>query len=135
MKSKWLRRTGWLVGGLVLLIGSRMVYKNVFGGQTRQHLASPDGRVIAEVNSSDDAPATDVNYLCVLLRTKSNPLRHCVFGGGDLGARLSVSWIDSKNVLIECEDCSTNPLINSKLAPPYKKESRWHDITIHYDIW
>lgn len=135
MKSKWLRRAAWSVGGLALLIGSLRVYENVFGGHTRQRLPSPDGRVIAEVSSSDDAPAIDLNYLCVLLRSRFDPLRRCVFGGGDLGARLSVSWIDSKNLLIKCEDCSMNPLINSKLAPPYTKESRWHDIAIHYDIW
>jgi hypothetical protein len=135
MKSKWLRRASWTVGGLALLIGSLRVHDNVFGGQTRQRLPSPDGHVIAEVNESDSAWATDVNYVCVLLRTKFNPLRHCVFGGGDEGARLSISWIDSKNLLIKCEDCSMNPLIFSKLTPPYTKEDRWHEIAIHYDIW
>jgi hypothetical protein len=134
MRVKYLRRAAYVAAGLVLLVGSLMVHGRVSGGQTIQRLPSPDGRVIAEVNLLETS-AAEANELRVLLRTKSNPLRHCVFGGGDYGARLSISWIDSKNLLVKCEDCSMNPLIFSKLKPPYTKEDRWHDIAIHYDIW
>jgi len=134
MKPGW-RARAVALGGPALVICGLTAYCSVFHGETRQRLTSPDGHVIAQVNASGIVSNFSSAYLCVELGTRFTPFWHCVFGGLDYGAHLSVSWIDSKNLLIKCEDCSMNPLIFSKLTPPYTKEDRWHEIAIHYDIW
>jgi hypothetical protein len=78
----------------------------IFGGVTLQRTASPDGAVIAEVNASGAAGATDTAYLSVRLRDRLNPFREDVFGGLDYGAHITVRWADSRNLSITCGYCT-----------------------------
>lgn len=127
MRVKWALGCGLALVSIIMSLALGIVYLRTSSGRTLQRLPSPDGGVIAEINTSGFAAATDAYYTGVLLRTRHNPLRHYVFGGLDYGAKIAISWIDSKNLLIQCEECRN-------LNGGNVREARWHDIMIHYDI-
>jgi len=87
---------------------------------------SPDGNITAEVITSG-APATDASTTYVKIHEKHSPSKHIVFGGSNYGAEITVSWIDSKNLTVVCQNCSA-------LQRRIKDEDKWHNISIHYDM-
>jgi hypothetical protein len=87
---------------------------------------SPDGKITAEVVSSTSAGATDVNTTYIEIHEKHGS-KHIVFGGSNYGAEITVSWIDSKNLTVVCQNCSA-------LQRRVKDEDKWHNISIHYDM-
>jgi len=114
-------------------------------------LASPDGKYISQVRTSDTGSAVDVDYISVDLQPRWNPFRHEIFGGLDSGAQLTIPWLDSQNLLITCTKCDNlgQEYLGEKgesIEPEHRlstcagcgtpryayKEDKWHDITIHY---
>jgi hypothetical protein len=132
MRRKWWRRAGWVASVLVLLY---VLYGALLGGVTGQRLSSPGGRAVARTHWSGGAGATDANYVCVSLRTWYSPLWHCVFGGLDYGTELSISWLDSKHLLVRCGGCNKDPQFSLKLGPPLIRENQWRDVTVRYEFW
>jgi aspartyl aminopeptidase len=88
---------------------------------------SPDGNVTAEVISSTEAAATDANTTYIKVHEKYSSSKYIIFGGANYGAEITVSWIDSRNLTVVCENCSA-------LQRRVKDEDKWHKISIHYDL-
>lgn len=130
-----LRRHSRLLLALAALVAlgavALMLYGRAFGGNTIQRLSSPDRSAIAEVSSTGAAGATDTDYLSVMLRTRLNPLRRGVFGGLDYGAKLRLSWLGNRDLLITCENCAR---LGSGQLSPKDMECRWRDVNIHYEF-
>lgn len=126
-RRPWLRRAALIPIAVIIAFGVYVCYLRIFGGQTLQQSASPDGRAIAEVNTTGAAGATDTAYKGVMLRSRLNPFRTYVFAGLDYGAQISISWIDSKDLLVSCTGCA-------KLKGGDLKLDRWRDIAIHYEF-
>jgi hypothetical protein len=124
------RWTRWCVVAVALLAATVFVYAGclrIFAGFTLQRIASPDGAVIAEVNTSGAAGATDTTYTGVMLRSRLNPFREYVFGGLDYGVHITAGWTGSRNLLITCEDCT-------RLSGGNIKLDHWRDVAIRYEI-
>jgi hypothetical protein len=123
----WLSRLQILLPlALVLGIGALVIYPRVSSSNVKLRLISPDGHTTAEVDVSEWGGATEAAHTGVRLRSRFNPFKHYVFVGLDYGAKVTVSWIDSRNLLIKCQNCD-------KLTTK-TEEHKWHDITIHYEI-
>jgi hypothetical protein len=86
----------------------------------------PLGNITAEVVSSGMAAATDVDYMGVTLKTRFDPIRHCIFAGSNYGADIRIAWISDRIVLIHCEHCE-------KLEGGNILERKWHQVIICYD--
>ena len=127
MRSRRLRRGAAILIASLIALSGLVLYIRLFAGDVRQRLVSPDGMVIAEVRTLDFAAATDGPNTAIELRTKNNPFRHSVFSGLDYGAKITVSWIDAKSLLVRCEDCA-------KLSYGNTRQDKWHEIEIHYDL-
>jgi hypothetical protein len=91
-----------------------------------QRPASPDGRVIAYSVLNTTSTAMDADASWIELRTRFTPFRHTVFGGLNYGADVTVSRIDSRNLLIRCAKYNKLDIKG--------KEAKWHGISIHYEI-
>jgi hypothetical protein len=91
-----------------------------------QKLPSPDGRTVAEIVTNDSfAAATDVAHSAVFLRTRLNPFGGTVFFYVNQGAKVTISWIDSHNLLVDCDDTCDHLDVDGL-------HRHWKDITIHY---
>jgi hypothetical protein len=114
------------------------LYGAFLGGEVRQYQPSPDGRNIAEYREYRQGGATSTNLSTVELRTRFNPLRHTVLAGLDYGAKLSLSWMNSQNLLVSCNGCDPRNLVircnDCTSLDIVKKESRWRDVFIHYAV-
>ena len=91
------------------------------------HKVSPDSKYIAEYRLYKHGGATSTDTKAVQVRTKLNPFRHTLVDALDYGADLSITWIDSRNLLITC------PESGGKLDF-YGKDTNWREISIHYDL-
>lgn len=113
------------------------VVNRFWAGQTLQYSISPDGRSIAECREYKQSSATSTDLKTVELRTRFNPVRHTVLSGLDYGATLSITWIDSRNLLVTCRGC--NPLDlqircnNCTALDIVKRETEWRDVSIKYE--
>ena len=127
-EARWAVGCAIALASVVIACALVLFYFRTSSGRILQRLPSPDNSVIAEVDKDgSDAAATDTFYTGVALRTRRNPIRYYVFGGLDYGANITVSWLDSNNLLIKCEQCS-------KLNGGNMKKYTWRKIVIHYDI-
>ena len=149
-----LRRTSVkILAGIIVTVCFFWLYLQLVSGHALQHLTSPDGKYIGQVRTSETGSAVDVDYISVDLQPRWNPFRHEVFGGLDGGTHLTISWMDSQNLLITCTECNNlgQTYIGEKGesiqpenrfstcakcgTPRYAhKEDKWRDITIHYVI-
>jgi hypothetical protein len=113
-----------------------VLWARLFAGTTRQYALSPDGKSIAEYREYRQGSATTTDLGTVELKSRLNPIRHTVLSGPDYGANLSLTWVDSRNLIVECEGCSAGNVVchNCTALDIVKKESRWHDISIHYAL-
>ena len=97
------------------------------GGDLLDYKVSPDGKYIAEYRLYEQRGATSTDAKAVQVRTKLNPFRHTLVDALDYGADLSITWIDSRNLLITC------PESGGKLDF-YGGDTKWHEISIHYEL-
>jgi hypothetical protein len=97
------------------------------GGELLDYKVSPDGKYIAEYRLYKQSGATTTDDKAVQVRTKLNPFRHTLVDALDYGADLSITWIDSRNLLITC------PESGGKLDF-YGKDTNWREISIHYEL-
>jgi hypothetical protein len=106
-----------------------------FSGDVRAYAASPDGRYFAEWREYPTHSATTPNTDTVQLSTRFNPFRHTVLIGA-FGVRPTVSWIDARNVLIDCDGCCNFELHcdGCQLFRVDFKETEWHEVIVHYGI-
>jgi hypothetical protein len=121
--------------GITGLVAVVLIFGRLFAGQIRQWEVSPDQKNIAECRVYNTSSATSSDLSTVQLRTRFNPFRHTVLSGLDYGAKLSIAWIDSKNLVVECGNCGgfeTKCDTCGDSLYIVKKETRWHDVTIHY---
>jgi len=104
---------------LILIVAASLTFARLFSGKVRQSATSPDGKYVADCREFRD-------FSTVQIGPKFNPFRHTVV---DLlyDAGLSVTWIDSKNLLIDCQKCG-------ELYANVKKDSRWRDVSIYYTV-
>lgn len=120
------RKTTKILLAVVLLCSLFWVSVRVFGTRVLQRVPSPDDQFIAEVSEFRALSALDADYLTVELKKKWNPFGHGISGGLDYGAEISVSWIDSKTLVVRCTKCE-------KLGQSYR-EDRWGDISVRYIV-
>jgi len=147
------RTTVKILVGIIVAVCIFALYLQLVSGHALQHIDSPDGRYIGQVRTSETGSAVDVDYISVDLQLRWNPFRHEVFGGLDGGSHVSISWLDSQNLLITCAKCNNlgQTYIGEKgesIEPEHRlstcaecgtpryayKEDKWRDITIHYVI-
>jgi hypothetical protein len=102
-----------------VILAVSIISARLFSGRVRQSVVSPDGKYVAECRDFRDLST-------VQLRTRLNPFRHTVVSLQD-DAGLSVTWIDSKNLLVDCQKCG-------ELFATVEKETSWHDVAIHYTV-
>lgn len=120
---------------LVAVAGIYVLQVRFFGGDLRQYELSPDAKKIAQVREYDQSSATTTNLISVELRTKFNPFRHTVLAGLDYGAEISVTWVDSRNLLVRCIKCSSFDVkCDSCGSALYVvgKDTKWRDVSIQY---
>ena len=125
---------GILLGAAFILV-AYVLHGRLFEGNIRQYDLSPDGENIAELREYREGSATTTNSATVELRTRLNPFRHIVLDGLDYGADLSVTWTDSRNLLVRCTKCASFDVKNDVYGTVFyvlRKEARWHDVSIHY---
>jgi|HubBroStandDraft_6_1064221.scaffolds.fasta_scaffold57093_5 hypothetical protein len=106
-----------VVLSLVVILMAFALYGKLFSGEVRQREVSPDRENIAECIEYADLST-------VQIRTRLNPFRHIVISSL-YDAGLSVVWVDSRNLLVQCKRCGELSIVG-------KKETTWHDISIHY---
>ena len=87
------------------MLGILIAYLNFFSGKIRGYEISPDGRYVAEWREYDQSSARTTNLSTVQIRTRYSPFRRWVLSGLDYGAELSLIWIDSKNLVVQCGSC------------------------------
>lgn len=75
--------------------------------------------------------ATDAFYTGVYLRANPRALAHRVFGGLNYGAKLYASWLDSRDLLVTCQDCAK---LGTGQLWAKDMECQWHGISIHYEF-
>ena len=113
-----------------------LVFWSRFVGKTMQYAVSPDGRNVAEYREYKQSSATSTDLSTIELRARLSPIRHTVLSGLDYGGRLSVKWLDSRNLLVTCTGC--NPLClalprsNCTAIDVVRRENKWRDVSIHY---
>ena len=120
------RRVATALGALALVLGILFVYARVFAGSVSERVLSPDRRLVVEVRALGSLSALDANYVAVRLSRRFSPFRDVVFGGLDYGAKITVSWTESKDLLVKCVDCDN---LRDRTA-----QSRWNGVTIHYEF-
>ena len=124
--------------GVLAILAAYIAHGRFFGGEIRQYRRSPDGTTIAEYREYKQSSATSTDLSTIELRTRYNPIRHTVLSGLDYGANLSITWIDSRNLLITCNGCNPRDLLapcnNCTGLDIVKKEGRWRDVSIHYAV-
>jgi len=121
--------------GITSVIVLVLLYGHLFGGQTAQWEESPDHKKVAECRRYGTSSATTSELRTIELRTRFNPFRHTVLSGLDYGAKLSVSWIDSKNLMVQCGNCGNFEIKCDACSDGlyiFQKKDRWHDVRIHY---
>jgi hypothetical protein len=123
--NRWGWRLLFTLGGLLLFAIAFGIYLSIFGGRVLQRSTSPDGRTVADIRINEFAAATDVAYSAVELRTWLNPFRETVFFYVNDGARVTISWIDSHNLRVDCDDTCDHLEVHDLVR-------RWNDIRIHY---
>jgi hypothetical protein len=111
---------------VVLVLGSLFVYARVFAGSVSERVLSPDRRLVVEVRTLKSLSALDANYVAVRLSRRFSPFRHVVFGGLDYGAKITVSWTESNDLIVKCVDCEN--------LRDHTAQSRWNGVTIHYQF-
>jgi hypothetical protein len=109
------------------LLAAVWVHALLVDGEVREYRISPDGKYIAQCRFYRESSATTTDVKTVEIRTRLNPFRRRVVDGLDYGADLSITWIDSRNLLVTCQNSG------GKLDF-YRKETKWHDVSIHYDL-
>jgi hypothetical protein len=125
--SKLTRRRriwGWLTLAIVAVLGGLFVYLRLFSGRVLQRLPSPDGQVVAAVSESVSLSPLDADSIGVELRSKYTPLRHFIFWGLDYGTSVTISWTDSRNLVVKCAQCTSLAV--------YGCEQQCRDVVVHY---
>ena len=117
MKPDLLRRPLKATLMLAAILAVFALYFLLFSGSVRQTETSPDGRNVAECREYGDQST-------VQLRSRFSPFRHTVLSSL-YDAGLTVTWVDSRNLLVRCKRCRELFVIGDK-------ETQWHDISIHY---
>jgi hypothetical protein len=92
-----------------------------------QVATSPDGKVAAEVLQGNSAGATDANSTYVELRERGSSTSDHVLEGMYYGARVTVSWIDSRTLLVQCDACGSDSVTRLQ-------EEKWRDISIRFEM-
>jgi hypothetical protein len=121
--------------GLAVMLGVLVGYLNFFSGRIRAYEISPDGRYLAEWREYDQSSATTTNLSTVQIRTRYSPFRRSVLSGLDYLAELSLIWIDSKNLIVQCGSCGGfEAKCSTCLDGLYveRKETSWHDVRVRY---
>ncbi len=121
-------RTAMLGVALVVSLGLVVtcLYLRIFAGTVNQRLPSPNGQLVAEVRTLTSLSALDRDFVTVQLSRRFNPFRHIVFGGSDYGVKITVSWTDSEDLLVQCVDCDN---LRDETV-----ENNWNGVTIHYEL-
>jgi hypothetical protein len=123
----------------VVIFAADVFYGRFFEGTIRQYQTSPDGSKVAEYREyGQSGGATSTDLSTVELRTRLNPIRHTVLAGLDYGGKLTITWIDSQNLLITCYGCTPRnllvPCTNCTSLDIMRKEATWRDVSIRYVI-
>lgn len=105
----------WLIGLTYLLHGCTKL---------QQTATSPAGKVVADVLQSRSAAATDANATYIKLHDKEHPTPDSVLEGTYYDAAITISWADSKTLVVECDKCTTD---ETRL-----RENQWHSVVIQY---
>jgi hypothetical protein len=113
---RWSRFGKAAVGGvaIIIVLGS---YVALFSGSVRVRKVSPDGRLVAECREYYDASTVEI-------QKRFNPFRHVVLQSA-YDAKLSVRWIDSRNLLVDCGACREFYSVGTP-------ETQWKGVAIHY---
>jgi hypothetical protein len=93
---------------------------------------SPDGRATGYVKTRVAGGATEAAYTFVSLQDHGDFFAHTLFGGANYGAKVSVSWLDSRNLLVKCQDCFQ--LGRGEVGAADLLECSWHETSVHYDF-
>jgi hypothetical protein len=117
---------GITIGCIIVAHVALLLYGRLFAGHVQQRVVSQDGAAIAEVRQLEPLSAMDANLITVELRTRFNPFRQTVFGGLDYGGEIKISWIDSRDLLVQCLRCDRLDI--------RRNESAWHNVAVHYEI-
>jgi len=120
----------------VILILAVVGYSWLFSGDLLCSARSPDGRYIAEWREFQRHSATTSNLFVVGIRRRFSPIRHTLLTG-DFVDRPSIAWLDAQNLLVKCSNCGTFEVMcdGCQFSYVYRKETRWHDVVIHYGKW
>jgi hypothetical protein len=104
---------------LAVILSAFALYLLLFSGRIRKSETSPDGKNVAECTEYGDQST-------VQLRSRFSPFRHTVLSSL-YDAGLTVTWIDSRNLLVRCQRCGEMSVIGAT-------ETQWHDISIQYAV-
>lgn len=131
MREQSHRRFGkYTLFGVLICIVALLIFWLHFtldGGKLLDDKVSPDGKYVAEYHFYYQGGATVTSLKTVEIHTKINPFRHDIVDALDYGADLSIKWLDSRNLLITCPESGGR-------LDFYGKETKQHDVTIHYDL-
>ena len=123
--NRWGWRLLFVLGGFLLSIPACSVYLNIFTGTVLQRSASLDGKAQAQIRVDNFAAATDVSHSSVELRSGLNPLWCPVFSYINNGAKVTISWIDSDTLQVDCGDECDRLDVEGLVR-------RWKNIRIRY---
>lgn len=125
--------TGKIILGVAVVLIVFTLYLRLFAGEVLECATSQNGYV-AEWRIYWTHSATTPNTYAVQLRSRFNPFRHTVLAG-EFAVSPSLKWIDSHNLFVECDGCG-NFEVDCDSCQEFHvdvKETKWHDVTIHYD--
>jgi hypothetical protein len=96
------RAAALIVLAAIVVGAAALLYARMFAGRTLQYAISPDVQNVAECREYEESSATTANLITVELRGRYDPIRHTVMSGLDYGAQVSITWLDSRRLLIRC---------------------------------
>jgi hypothetical protein len=135
MKNNVRRRVLKSFVGAAVVFGLLIGYLKLSSGKIRGYEISPDGRCVAEWRVYDQHGATTTDFGAVQLRERSSPFRRTVLSGLDYGSQISLIWIDSENLVVQCGGCGAFPIKCDACGDALYvvgKETGWRDVKIHY---
>jgi hypothetical protein len=135
MKNAKPRRILRFFSGGVVLLAAFIIYQGFFLGEVRDYRVSPNGEYIAEWRVYGQGAATSTDLSTVQLKTRINPFRRRVLTGLDYGAQISLIWVDSKTLVVQCGGCGGFEIKSDACGNALYvvgKENSWRDVQIRY---
>jgi hypothetical protein len=135
MKSAKLRRIFKFFFAGAVLLAALIFHLGFFSGKIRDYRVSPDGEYIAEWRVYDQGGATSTDLSTVQLKSRFSPFQRTVLTGLDYGAQISLIWVDSKTLVVQCGGCGGFEIKCDACGDALyvvAKETSWHDVKIRY---